>query len=293
MFKRHITLVGLLTLLGSLFIAPWTVSGAEGSSSRQAYATFFSSAETLYDAVNKGNLELALHEITDMDNQFRKLPLKEITTTEGIHALASSIIELKRTAASISPNERKWKSGAATLKLAADVLAHPDKPIWHTYWTVLNEDITKLRSSIPNEMNNSSSVPDRMKLVFEQLAEHYHVIRTAALLQVEPWKVERSDSVMRYASRIYQAESPTAEQLLSTISPLQEALQGLFPGNVQTSTALVPPLPVTPPSWGWSAMIGSFIVTILTWVGWKRYNNDEPRVINPHGNPPPEHRVHR
>ncbi len=243
------------------------------SSSRVAYERFLSTTEALYDAVNKGKLDEARQSLTEIEREFRSLPMKGIMTSDGIHALAQSITEMKRTVAAVSPNENKWKSGAAALRLAADALAHPNKPIWHQYRAILGEDIIRIGKGLQQKTSTDGPVPESALNAFNQLSEHYHMIRTAALIKTEPWKVERSDSVIRYVTRIFRADPPNEDLLNGFIPPLQEAMDGLFPGGKEASTAIVPP--VAPPPWGWTAMMGSFIVTILTWVGWRRYRVDD------------------
>ena len=270
-FWISMTISSLIFTLGFLIVVPSTNASTPSS----AFERFLTATESLYDAVNKGELAEASNDLKEIEVQFRNLPMKEIATVDGIHALAQSITDMKRAIAAVEPNEAKWKSGSATLRLAADALVHPDKPIWHQYRSVLQEDLAKLRKAIPQSGSISGPAPESAQLAFHQLFEHYHVIRTAVILQTEPWKVERSDSVIRYASRVLHADSPTNQLLQGTIQPLEEAMDDLFPGNKETSVAFVPPLSVAPPSWGWSAMMGSFIVTILTWIGWRRYKDDE------------------
>nr|WP_255807286.1 sporulation protein YpjB [Cohnella mopanensis] len=278
-FKLRLLLIFVGSVLFMLVVAPSRTWGnGDSNSAVNGHASierFLSASESLYQAVNKGNLDVARSSLSEIELQFRNLPMKMIGTAEGIHALANSITDLKRAAAAVSPDERKWKSGAAALRLAADALAHPNKPIWHQYRTVLREDIVRINKALPQGTAVKGQLSANAKAAFDQLTEHYRVIRTAVMLQSEPWKIERSDSVVRYASRVYQADTPSTELLLGTIPPLQEALEGLFPVDKDASTAIVPPIAVAPPSWGWSAMMGSFIVTILTWVGWRRYKNEE------------------
>lgn len=284
-------LVSTLCTLGFLIVAPSIARGQISVDSRQAnpdnqvsvsdsaariaYERFLTSAETLYEEVNESKLEHARTSLNELEKQFRGLPLKQIATAEGILALAHNITELKRTASAVEPDEWKWKSAAASLRLAADAIVHSGKPLWHRYRKILRDDLVRLGDSLPSETAVTAPASRAALLAFEQLKQHYDLIRTAAILQTEPWKVERSDSVIRYASRVYRAQSPSAELLLGTIPPLQEALDGLFPEDDAASTALVPPVGMAPPSWGWSAMMGTFIVTILTWVGWRRYKVEE------------------
>ncbi|MFC7147203.1 sporulation protein YpjB [Cohnella cellulosilytica] len=256
--------------------APSGEPSPASSVSGQAYEKFLATAERLYEAVNGGQLEAAVQRLGELERQLRSLPMKTIATAEGIRALAGDVAEMKRTVAALSPDEAKWKKGAASLRLAADALAHPDKPIWHRYRTVLQEDINKLAAAVESGTAKQGGPPaPAVRAAFEPLAEHYGLIRTAALLRAEPWKIERIDSALRYASRIYEAQAPKPELVRGTLEPIREALRELFPEGGGASETLVPPLGAVPPSWGWSAMMGTFIVTILTWVGWKRYKLDD------------------
>ncbi|BBI33226.1 sporulation protein YpjB [Cohnella abietis] len=262
--------------LGSPSVASQSlVSNKVDQATGKAYDSFLKSAIALYDAVNDGEIEVVMQCLAAIEEQFRSLSMKEIVTADGIHALAQNVTEMKRAVAASSPDEHKWKSGAAALRLAADALAHPSKPIWHQYRNVLNEDIARLSKALPGKSSDSSAISKTALLAYNQLSEHYRVIRTAALLKEEPWKIERGDSVLRYTDRILKGNAPNEQMLQGAIKALQEAMDGLFPGSKQTSATIVPPITTAPPSWGWTAMMGSFIVTILTWVGWKRYKVDE------------------
>ncbi|MCD9021171.1 sporulation protein YpjB [Cohnella silvisoli] len=288
-YRLRLTLAGILAFMGLLIAVPAAAWGSPYGTSRQvtmnndapstdvssshaAAERFLSSTETLYAAVNQGKIEELRRILVETERNFRSLPMKDIATADGIHALSHTLTELKRAVAASSPDERKWKSGAAALRLAADALAHPDKPIWHQYRNVLNEDIARIGKSMQQESSVAAPVPQSARQALQQLSEHYQLIRTAALLKSEPWKVERSDSVVRYVNRIFNADPPNLELLKGFIPPLQEAMDGLFPANKEATSAIVPP--VSSPPWVWSAMMGSFIVTILTWVGWKRYRID-------------------
>jgi sporulation protein YpjB len=289
LYKLRVMLAGLFAIAGVLTAFPSAVWGTPSvisskvtedsvipsvnvTSSQAAYESFLSSAEALYNAINNDQLTVAQSILSEIERKFRSMPIKGIMTAEGVQALAQNITELKRAVAAIAPDERRWKSGAAALRLSADALAHPEKPIWHQYRIVLDEDILKLRRSLEQKEVTSVTIPQTAIREFEQLTLHYRVIRSAVLMKSPPWMVERSDSVLRYVSRILSAKPPNKELLQGIIPPLEEALDGLFPGNKAASSTLVPP--IAAPPWGWTAMMGSFIVTVLTWVGWKRYRVD-------------------
>jgi len=263
--------LGSASYISSLAVADSDSSLKRIKSTELAFGRFLTAVEALYGAVNNGKLEESRENLMEVEQQFRNLPMKEIATAEGIQALAQSITDMKRATSAVQPNELKWRTGAAALRLAADALVHPDQPIWHQYRTLIQEDIERMSRTLNQNGHASSPIAESTLHAFDQLQEHYHMIRTAAMLQSEPWKIERSDSVVRYVSRIYHAVTPQAVHLQGTIRPLQEALYELFPDNNASSTTLVPPVGGAPPTWGWTAMMGTFIVTILTWVGWRRY----------------------
>ncbi|WP_204603277.1 sporulation protein YpjB [Cohnella boryungensis] len=264
--------------LALLMLWVWTcspTSGVAAPAQDQPYEHFLTSAERLYDAVNRSNTETVAKRLGEVEHQLRGLPMSTIATAEGIQALARNVTELKRAVASVQPDLGRWKTLSASLRLAADALAHPDKPIWHRYQKVFQEDFAKLAAALPEPASAAGPASKAVLKAFEELSEHYGIVRTAMLLRSEPWKIERTDSVMRYARRIYGADTPPAKLLHGTLAPLREALDEMFPEQKTASGAVVPPLGAAPPSWGWSAMMGSFIVTILTWVGWRRYKYEE------------------
>ncbi|KIL34813.1 hypothetical protein SD71_17515 [Cohnella kolymensis] len=269
--------IAALSAVSLIFVMPLTVRGAEKSfapsddsaAPAAAYTQFLATVETLYDAVNKGNVDVTLKSLRVIEYRFRTLPMNGIASVEGVESLAHNISEMRRAVTAISPNEQSWKAGAASLRLAADALARPEKPLWHQYRSILRDDIQALKKSLEDEASAGVFItPASAVLSLERLAQHYGVIRTAALLKAEPGVVERSDSVLRYTQRMLKTDKPDAGTLLGIIPSLESAMDALFPGAKHT-TALVPP--AAAPPWGWSAMMGSFIVTVLTWVGWRRY----------------------
>lgn len=295
MFKSRLTLLrinriwikltSMIILTGIAFVPQFAVwgdpsvssseetSGIDGSSRgivrTVGFVEFLGGAEALYDAVNNGELQEALARLDDVELDFRALPMIHISSVEGIQGLAHNIVELKRAAAAAAPDENRWKQGAAALRLSADALAHPNNPIWHQYRTVIKEDAQQIRNLLQDEFSDKGAGVKAALEEFNELMQHYQVIRTAVLLSSEAWKVERSDSVIRYVSRVLTAE-PLNPDLLPSIHPqLEEAMENLFPPEKAAESALVPP--ITAPPLGWTALMGSFIVTVLTWVGWRRY----------------------
>lgn len=264
--------IGLIAVLTFGF-APAIASAAENASpatgsNDTAVGAFRSSAEALYDSLNEGDRLQAVRSMNELDDSFRKLPMTKIASAEGVHALAESVTEMKRALAAASPDAERLQQAAGSLRLAADALANSGKPMWVQYRKILKQDTDELERALGSQAN---VVPAEAKTALKELQAHYALIRTAAAIQNEPYVIERADSVLRYAERILTVDQPQAGLLRDLGTNIRYAMDGLFPANSQQPASVAP---VMPTSWGFAATIGSFIVTILSWAGWRRYRYD-------------------
>jgi sporulation protein YpjB len=258
---------GMGLYAGSAFaVVPAAVTPApKGDRTHVDAEAFLRAAEALYNAALTGNIFEIRLSLRQTETRLRAFPMQRIATAEGIEALAESVARMKRTAAAVSVDPQKQVDAAAEIRLAADALAHRDAPLWRQYRKVLREDVVSLAVSIEKSGASSES-----RGRFEQLKRHYQLIRTSVLLESEPFLTERADSVIRYTQRLL-SNAKTDPGLLGELAvPLKDAMEGLFPGQGNDRAAVVPPVAAAP--WGWSAFMGTFIVSVLTWVGWRRYH---------------------
>lgn len=238
---------------------------------------FHDAAVALYEAVRRGDNREILRRLGEAENRLRELPLAEIRTAEGIEALAETVAEMKRAAVAVTPDQDRREKAAAALRLAADELAHPERPLWHQYRPLLADDIDRLEQLA----KGARRLPAEALAAYERLAGHYRLIRTAALLRGEPWKVERGDAVLTYAGRLIRAANPDPALIAGLFAPLREAMEGLFPPDPDAPPAAVPVY--VPPPWGFSAAIGSLILTVLAWNGWRRFRFERARGARKNG----------
>lgn len=243
--------------------------------------SFLNEAEALYEAANGGDRASIAKHAARTEARLRALPMEGIATAEGIEALARSVSRMKRLAAAVRPDPDKIREQAAEIRLAADAVAHPQTPIWHRYGPILQEDLRLLETVIAEQAGREERIGR-----LQGLQAHYRLIRTAALIHSETYKIERADAILRYAERIVGAKQPNPAYAADLVPSLQEAVAGLFPAHDQSSSAEAMMSPAAGPPWGWSAFMGVFIVAVLSWVGWRRYQGLES--IPPRGSPPPE-----
>lgn len=251
----------------------WDIADVS-SSSLEEYDRFLRSATVFYRAVNQDDVPLMSQSAAVMQQRYKSLPLSDAALMDGMQALGEQLKQTKRSIALAAPDEQRLKAEAASLLLAADAMANPAQPLWHDYRTVFAEDLRTLRAALSGDGEAAAGGTDLTVAVaaLNRLQFHYELIRTAALLETTPLNVVRSDNVLRYASIVIGSESSNLALAHGAMHPLEEALLAIFPGAADEPSAVVPA--VSGASWGWTAMMGSFIVTVLTWAGWRRYKDD-------------------
>ena len=251
---------------GIATVAAHAAADGDGTAQGQSRATaFHDAALALYEAAKRDEPEELLRRLGEAENRLRALTMEEIRSAEGIGALADSLAEVKRAAAAVTADPQRRERAAAALWLAADELAHPDRPLWHRYRLILGDDIDRLER-LAKEEPPSRRQREEMLAAYRDLAGHYRLIRTAALLRGEPWKVERGDSVLVYTERLLKASRPDPKLLEGLFPQLREAMAALFPAEADAPSSAVPVF--VPPPWGFYAAIGSLILTVLAWNGW-------------------------
>lgn len=245
------------------------------SSSEEEYDRFLRSITVFYHAVNKENASLMAQSAAVSLHRYKQLPLSDAVSMEGLQALGEQLTLTKRSIAVANPDKQRLKTEAASLLLAAEAMANPSNPLWYDYRTVLAEDLSALRDTLSRGEDRAGREADTISAgaAVSRLQSHYEAIRTAALFNTAPLVVMRSDNVLRYASIVIGSESSNLALAQGAIRPLSEAMFAMFPGPSDRQSAVVPAVPGA--SWGWTAMMGSFIVTVLTWVGWRRYKDED------------------
>lgn len=244
------------------------------SSSEEEYDRFLRSATVFYTAVNKDDASLMAQSSAVILQRYKMLPLSPAASIDGLQILGDQLAQTKRSLAVAKPDKPRLKREAASLLLAADAMAHAIDPLWHNYRAVLADDLNAWR----NALNEGEEPADRgsdtgsASAAIERLRSHYEVIRTAAMLDADPLAVIRADTVLRYATIATRSESSNLALAQGAVQPLADAIFALFPNPGGDQSAVVPT--VAGASWGWTAMMGSFIVTVLTWAGWRRYKDE-------------------
>ena len=250
---------------------------ADVSSSREAYDRFLGTALTLYKAASSGDARALSQSRTVLAYRYGQLPMPYKATEEGMRSLSDRVDRLGRLSEGAKrPDEQSLKAEAAAVYLAADAMANPQRPLWHDYRVVISDDLEALRKPLGADAKASERSVDYAKAseALRRLEAHYALVRTAALLGPSGEAALRADSALGYASTVLKAGVGDGALAESVWRSLNNAVLALFPSSdgQERSATIVPVSPGV--SWAWSATMGTFIVTVLTWVGWLRYRSE-------------------
>jgi sporulation protein YpjB len=224
-------------------------------------------AEALYLHTRDGNMELALNELERLENEMTQVRFSGITKIEGLEALTDTVVRAKREFHSVKFSRHKGLLEAAKIRLAVDALNHAKEPMWLQYYKVIKEDIGKIGSAAADK-NGELTLS-----AFQRLHERYQIIRPSALITRDVAVVTQADSFFTYLKKKLEQNPIDFKSLDSDVVQLHGVIGLLF--QKKNEPAYVPVIDQRQPIY-WTFGIGSTIVLVLTFVGWRkfRYGND-------------------
>jgi len=223
--------------------------------------------ETLYRDVVDGDITKVRIETERIEKLFTSSSFQGLTEVEGIHALAECIVEVKIATAQATLQPELWLQAIAKLRLAADSLSNKQQPLWHQYYKVVREDLSRMQSQL--NLNDKEG----LKEAYDSLQTHYELIRPAIVIQKKPFEVNMIDSWISYAGGVSTMTTSKPETIRSMISQGEEHFNMLF-GKKKDEPAFAPQIQYNTSNMGlWIGAI--FIVAILSYVGYRKYRGEQ------------------
>ncbi|MGD9678617.1 MAG: sporulation protein YpjB [Vulcanibacillus sp.] len=194
-----------------------------------------------------------LEEITQV---YLNTQLNSITTVEGIEAITSSIKGTKQLLSNKESNHNDIIYSVTQLHLAIDTLTHKEQPLWHRYYSVVEQDITEIRKTINDSDNN------RTEEYIRTFQDHFNLIKPAILVSEQAYLVENIDSLI--TALIKQNISPNKDMILNQ---LQSSIHQIFYGSEYDTMG-----GITIKSFLWKAslLVGLIIFLVLSYVIWRK-----------------------
>ncbi|MFC9709918.1 sporulation protein YpjB [Paenibacillus sp. NPDC056933] len=194
------------------------------------------------------------------------------TTVEGIHALSETIVEVKEAAVRVKSDDASLQQASAKLRLAADSLANPAKPLWLQYYKIVKNDLDAL-STAADQQQSAAIIASRYAL----LEEHYETIRPAAMIRREPYEIAQLDAWLSHTKGLTTAKKPDIAQLKSMVVHGEELVNQLF-GREKDESAFVP-FVEGPNRRAAGLFISSVIVAALGYAGYRKYRAQQQGIF--------------
>ncbi|MGG6309555.1 sporulation protein YpjB [Paenibacillus macerans] len=220
-------------------------------------------SERLYTHMQEGSAQAALADMDALIAALEGVSFKGLTSVEGIHALAESIMDAKETLVKAEAVPEEWAQSSARLRLAVNSLLHRDKALWQQYYKVMADHLLQM------EKARAGGKPAELRAAFQALQSHYEVIRPAAVIRRAPSDIRQFESWLSYAGRLSGDKTWDEGALKSAIAQGEGALKGLF-GRRGDEPVFLPITGFDSP-WYWSGLIGLWIVLALAYTGFRKY----------------------
>ena len=222
-----------------------------------------SASEQLYEHMQQGNAQASLADMETLISALEGVSFKGLTSVEGIHALAETIMDTKETLVKVEVQPEEWALSSARLRLAVNSLLHPDKALWQQYYKVMADNLQQMNKA------RAGGKPAEVRKAFQALQGHYEVVRPAAVIRRPASDINRFESWLSYAGRLSDERTWDESALKGAIAQGEGALKGLF-GRRGDEPVFLPITGFDSP-WYWSGLIGLWIVLALTYTGIRKY----------------------
>ncbi|WP_458123075.1 sporulation protein YpjB [Paenibacillus sp. Z3-2] len=229
-------------------------------------------AAILYRQALENNIEEVRGSILRISKSLEHISFEGQTTVEGIHALSETVVEVKQAIVKVKNDDASLQESSAKLRLAADSLANPTKPLWLQYYKIVKNDLDAL-SAATNQGQTAAVLANR----YAVLEEHYETIRPAAMIRREPYEIAQMDAWLSHTKGLTTAKQPDLNQLKSMIGHGEELVNQLF-GREKDESAFVP-FVQGPDRRAAGLLISSVIVATLSYAGYRKYRAQQQGIF--------------
>ena len=154
---------------------------------------------------------------------------------------------------------------AARVRLAADALLHRPQPMWQQYYRVLRDDLEEMADA------NAERRTEDVRAAYERFKRHFDIVRPSLLISRTPSEIERFTSLTASLDAAVRPTGVRFAQVETLLPALGALVDETFEREHEDAFVPVPdgqrPLLVT-------LVIGSVIVAVLLYAGWRKYRHD-------------------
>lgn len=231
--------------------------------------------ESLYTNMQQGNTKEAKAKMDELINTLVGLSFKGLTSVEGIHALAESIMDAKEAIARVEIVPEQWIKTSASLRLAVNSLLHKEEALWLQYYKVMMDSLKEM------EKARTSGSPKALREAFEAFKVDFETIRSAAVISRDPSEINRFESWLSHMDSLSSAQKLDESAVKSTIQQGNQLLNVLF-GRRANEPVFLPITGRYNPLY-WGMLIGGWILLALSYTGIRKYRAEQS--VIPTGKP--------
>jgi sporulation protein YpjB len=209
-------------------------------------------------AVAKGKLN-------DLATLFPKVIAQKKLSIEAIELAINTLTTGKRAFAAIKPQKQELLGHALQIRIMVDALTHPNQPMWKDYHQKYIEQI--------NEMITIAGKQDKEALIqaMRRYIKLYTNLKPALAMSQKPETIEMLDSINRFVIKQIDQGSVDWQVTQRTLEQLRDVSDNVFLGKDQFTFGSH--LQSSSPYRAFS-LVFAFLLTALTYVGWKMYRGN-------------------
>ncbi|RXZ80235.1 hypothetical protein EBB07_19985 [Paenibacillaceae bacterium] len=258
---------------------PFAIGHRTDQERQERFARLTELTNELYRSSTAGNRQAGFQYIQRLQHAVDEQSFRALGSAEGWAAADEALASIAK-AVRQGKSASAWRSSAAQLLLAFDALIYEEQGIWLTYHKVLLSDINRTMNAWRRQTDDNVIAA---VATLKQLSDHIELVTPAALMQRDPSRVEALRQTYRQAAALlHNAQGGQYDRLYldHALSAVIEAINRLFelPGQTADEPVMAPPIYREAP-WRWVLMLGTFILTVLSYASWRKFNFEQNRLI--------------
>lgn len=233
---------------------------------RQTMRQMDEAAERAYASVQEKDLEQTRIHLAQLSVIATKLSYDGIATVDGIEAVAWSIAEAAHSLNAVQPDHAAATTAIVRARLAVDALSHRGQPMWLEFSRPVMDDLERMSAAAA--ARNDPAASEALAL----LRGHVSVVRPAVVVSKQSSEAVKLDSVVAFLDS--GVRSADWSGIVAALPGMKEAVADVFRMDSSDRPTVSPLMPTAEPPHPvvWSVGLGSFIVAVLAYVAWRRYD---------------------
>ncbi|WP_442601078.1 sporulation protein YpjB [Paenibacillus sp. KN14-4R] len=246
------------------------VNRTRGTEAQQSNLTKLNKlSDTMYQKAEQGDPLATLQDLRAMQGLLVQVPLKEMTTPEGIDALIQTIDHAINVFSMFRFQPESGIEAAAQVRYATDALTHKLHPLWNEAYGAIVDDLRVLYSSVKADRRTEAET------AFSNLTKHYLRIQPAIILSKKSEALKPVQSLLTMIKAQLRLNPYEMMELSMNIENLRKETNILFKREDQETLApiYVPEQPIL-----WTLLLGSIILLTLAYAAVRMYQSQQTTI---------------